>query len=529
MAAEVNTALAEIPKKSVIVVVDEYGNRRLDVCFDDAIEALATWNHPYKIFKKGGSLVKIDQDNVLLGCKIKLIRRGELKKILAEAAVWEKRCQTNHGVHSEYVHPDKDTSDAVFESSSEWYNIPPLVGLTNTPVPRDDGTFNPAPGYDDETGYYYEPNGLEVPAIPEKPTQEDAKAAAKYLLDELFYDFPLKDDSSKANMLAALISPVLRPMSGITPLFVITKPSPGEGAGLLVDIVSLVSGGRSASITDPNGKDAAEWRKILISGLREGAILLNLDNLDINATFDSPVIAGFLTAAIYKDRLLGQSATLEFENTMILFLTGRNVKIGGDIPRRTVLVEMEALDLDKLHNPTLRDFKHSNIISWIKENRGTLVSKIFTMYRAWVLAGRPADKVPQIGKFEKWCDVVGGVLQFAGVNGFLCNRDTIWNEMDSESDEWQEFAAAWYAAAGERKMKAIELQTMIRQHADLIHAMPDAVQKATARGAKSVGRAISSQRDVPLHGGYMIRAKKNNKKVFEYWVEKKEETKKAGF
>ena len=364
-----------------------------------------------------------------------------------------------------------------------------------------------------------------------EPTQEDAVEAANYLLKELFSDFPLKDDASKANMLAALISPILRPISGRSPLFVITKPQPGEGSGLLADLVSLVCNGNVAPKQDANCDDKTELRKTLSSLLRSGTELTVFDNLDQNSKFDSPVIAGFLTSDLYRDRLLGQSKIMDLENTMCTFLTGRNVKLGGDIPRRSVLIEMKAMDRELIQNSSKRNFRHPRIQDWVKKHRGELVAKIFTIYRAWVLAGKPTSGVPLIGSFETWCDVVGGMLQYAGISGFLENRTTVWDEMDTETDEWHDFASAWFLTGQQkydtfkeiketRHLKAKELLGMIESNRTLLESLPsDLDEPYKKRNVRAIGNRVSSQRNVPLNG-YVIRAKIDAKdKIMRYWVE----------
>lgn len=327
--AELNAPPAIVlptPERPLIIVADRYGNMRLDTAFSEAIEALGIWNYPPRIFQKGGSLVVVKKDD-RGRYKIDSISKGYLKELLSEAAYWAiERCTKNGAVVRSSCYPHDSVVSSVMDANAEWVGIPFLKGLTNTPIPRADGTFNASYGYDRETGYYFT-EGLAFPNIPMEPTKEDAKEAARYLLDDLFNDFPFKCEASKANMLAALISPVLRPIAGRSPLFVITKPMPGEGSGLLVDLVSLVLAGNLAPVQDANCDDKNEMRKALISLLRSGTELTNFDNLSQNSKFDSPVMAGFLTSDIYRDRLLGQSRILDLDNTLCTFLTGRNVKL----------------------------------------------------------------------------------------------------------------------------------------------------------------------------------------------------------
>jgi hypothetical protein len=61
------------------------------------------------------------------------------------------------------------------------------------------------------------------------------------------------------------------------------------------------------------------------------------------------------------------------------------------------------------------------------------------LVRAWVIAGKPAPKVKPIGSLEKWTDTAGGILENAGIQGFLSNAGEMYAESDHESTEWEAF------------------------------------------------------------------------------------------
>lgn len=491
-------------------------NMHLDVHVQGGLKALGKWNNPYKIFQIGGSLVGIENDGT--GHKITKIRHKYLKYKLAEAAYW------TDGEKETNVYPHDSIVGAIIETSSEWVNIPFLKGLTNTPIPRLDGSINITSGYDQVTCYYFTP-GLDVPEIPLNPSKEDAIKAARYLDMELFKDFPIKNESSKANLLAALITPVLRPICGITPLFAITKPSPGEGASLIVDIISMVCTGNKAPVRNANLDNNDEWQKVLISILRSGYSIVNFDNLDQNQKFKNPVIASFLTADIFQSRLLGQLTNLTLNNTLCSYLTGRNITLAGDIPRRTVLIELKAIDNELLFDPVKRNFYHPDIIGWIKENRGDLIAAIITMFRAWVIAGKPSANVHLIGSFETWCTMLSGILAYADVKGFLDNRAVIHDQMNTELNEWSAFADALLQnpiLKEKGSISARELYSAIMKDTNLQDTIPSEMEDSIKRcSVKALGMVLKSQMDVPLSNGLVIKATMDKvSKIYKYSVEK---------
>jgi len=75
------------------------------------------------------------------------------------------------------------------------------------------------------------------------------------LLDSLLGDFPFADQASRANALALLLLPFVRPLiDGPTPLHLIEAAKPGTGKGLLADVVHAIATGRPASATAEVGE-----------------------------------------------------------------------------------------------------------------------------------------------------------------------------------------------------------------------------------------------------------------------------------
>ena len=67
---------------------------------------------------------------------------------------------------------------------------------------------------------------------------------------------------------------------------------------------------------------------------------------------------------------------------------------------------------------------------------------ILTLVQAWVAAGRPRGQ--RLGSFEQWAEVIGGILQVVGVEGFLDNLEEYYAAADQEGQDWREFSAAWW-------------------------------------------------------------------------------------
>jgi hypothetical protein len=44
-----------------------------------------------------------------------------------------------------------------------------------------------------------------------------------------------------------------------------------------------------------------------------------------------------------------------------------------------------------------------------------------------------------VGSFEDWSVIVGGILQLAGIDGFLANSDQLYEQADIDSVQWEAF------------------------------------------------------------------------------------------
>src|SRR5204863_8898716 len=112
--------------------------------------------------------------------------------------------------------------------------------------------------------------GFLLPEIPERPSHHDIVRARELILDELLVDFPFVSPSERAHAVALLLLPFVRDLiDGPTPLHLIEKPTPGTGAGLLVDVLTYPFLGRPIAAMTEAG-DEAEWRKRITAKLIEG-------------------------------------------------------------------------------------------------------------------------------------------------------------------------------------------------------------------------------------------------------------------
>jgi hypothetical protein len=169
--------------------------------------------------------------------------------LVTEAADFEMIRQTKDGPEPTRVSPPHDLLDNILALDS-WPGISEIKNIVEIPVLRADGSILFKKGYDSTSRLYLNPIAdLSDVVIPEKLTKQHAEEAAKFILDEILIDFPFEDNASRTNVLGAILSIIAREMiDGGVPLIVLDKPQPGTGAGLLADLISMITTGKTASI-----------------------------------------------------------------------------------------------------------------------------------------------------------------------------------------------------------------------------------------------------------------------------------------
>lgn len=307
---------------------------------------------------------------------------------------------------------------------------PELLGTKNTPYFASDGRLVMDEGYDAGTGLFLDLEGLEVPPVRAVPTDEDVAKANCLFAEDVFGDFPfdgvtnreerlrrIYDESnplpSYPNAVAMTLERFARGLiDGRTPCYTVTKPDPGTGGGLLIEVASFIATGKEASTTAmPTNEE--EMNKTVGSIANSDTEFLWFDNM--NTETDSGVLALAITSPSFKFRLLGTSNLVDAEVTHTWVAVANNFKGSIEILRRLSGIELNA----RVTTPEDRTgFYHSDLKGWVRENRGELVWAALTLIQNWVAKGVKPWEGDLKGSFENWSRVMGGIMRDAGIQGF---------------------------------------------------------------------------------------------------------------
>jgi hypothetical protein len=446
-----------------------------------------------KIFSCDGQLVRVSHDRP--GSSLEKLSKAALRNWLDRRTLW------GDWTRGKFVQtpPPNDVCTAIL-ASKDWPTdiFPPLESLQTTPFLSRAGRLVIRPGYDAETKALLIPLSLEMSSVSSLPTSEEVDDA-KRTLAEPFIDFAFEHPAHQTMAIALLLTFFVRPRLDNVPLFLIEAPTRASGKTLLIRVLSRIALGYEPLISSfPSSR--SELERTITAQLRLGRRLVVFDN--VVEPLGGDVLCALLTAPWWSSRALGRSSMLELRNDAIVVATGNNPAVRGDLVRRTVRIRLNT----HAERPQDRDcdqFVHPNLLQWCQEQRGRIVHAILTLINRWIADGSPPG-ASQLGSFETWTRIVGGILQSAGYPEFFdLVRETTPLDEEDENDHLADFLAEWW----ERFRDTPVLTRDLGKLPALALVFPDLAFKQGASRHKALGRRLVRHLNQVIAGREIISTK----------------------
>jgi hypothetical protein len=318
----------------------------------------------------------------------------------------------------------------------EW-TFPRVAGVITAPTLRPDGTVLDQPGYDQATQLWYAPDSdLRMPVLAPKPSRADALRSL-LLYENLLVNFPFESDVDKSVTLAAAIGTVLRASFDVSPMYLFTAPDMGTGKSYLADVISSIVRGQPCPVIT-NCASNEEMEKRLGALVLAGVPMVSLDNCSTDIGGD--LLCQITERPRVRVRILGKSEAPECDWRGVLFGTGNNVTLLGDMTRRGLVARLDA----RVERPELRSFNFDPV-ERVLADRGAYIVAAMTIARAYIAAGRPAKKgVKPLGSYGGWCGMVRDPLIWLGkddpVQSMEAARqaDPVRNALHTLIDVWRD-------------------------------------------------------------------------------------------
>lgn len=398
-------------------------------------------------------------------------------------------------------------------ASYNWY-CPELEGFAALPYFNKSAVLVRKDGYDNSSKIYLKPAiDLATLNVPSNPTKEQIAESVRLIMEEVYGDFPFNDGAdgdplgrgSRASLLAMLLHPFVRPMvNGPTPIYLVSKPTAGTGATKLIQTALMINSGRDdiEGMTEAQGEE--ECQKKITSAFKAGKTFFWVDN--VHAELKSAAYCNLATSPVWEDRTLGKSELVKYPNKLQFILSGNNPRGTYEIMRRCIPIR-----LDFKGDPREREaseFRHPDLLAYVTENRKTLIEALLTLVTGWIAAGKPEFSGRPLMSFEQWSFIVGGILQNAGVPGFLSNLDLTQKFADEETRAWESIVQDWAnkngVGEGSKGLKAVDVAEMMMTMDDYPNIGVRYPLRDGPEGAKTIAPRVRERLDIKEQSPHKI-------------------------
>lgn len=402
--------------------------------------------------------------------------------------------------------------------SQPGWNFPDLESVARSPVYGRDWRLRTDDGYHPGAKVYVDTGELEI----DKPPPREVDQARDLILNDLLVDFPFANDgsgsasASRAHAVGLGLLPFIRPaIDEPVPLHLISAPVHGTGKGKLVQAIANVAIGQNAPET-PEAEDDAEWRKRITSTLMGSPTFVLLDNL--NQKLDSGSLASALTSRYWSDRRLGATEQVKLRNDAVWVATANNPHLSGEMSRRAVLIRLEP-DVEKPWERPEEEFKHTPLLKWVKANRSKLVRAFLTLVEHWKAEGRPDGSADRFGSYPTWANVVGGILECAGIEGFMENRERLHRSANREVEEWKALVEKWWDRHGRAPVYTKQIRQLCEDENLLLEVRGDGGKRSQSI---KLGKAVNKNAERVFGDYRIISTSDSHRKTNAYQLEKLE-------
>ncbi|MFH0933842.1 MAG: hypothetical protein V1879_01410, partial [Pseudomonadota bacterium] len=456
--------------------------------------------HSRRHYQRGGLIVTVVTDPGTHETRVQDISAPALVRALAGAATWERF----DGRAEDWLRTDPPARHATVLFDSTSYNhLPVLSGLARQPYLRPDGSLMTAAGYDPSSGMFGVFDAREF-AIPDNPTQIEAKAALA-LLQDLLTEFSFPRNTDLAAALSAMLTAAVRPSLAHAPMFHARAHMVGSGKSYLCELITaFATPQRGTPTTFP--ADDEECRKLLLAELLRAPAVIEFDNLTSDLVAHKSLCTA-LTSEHMSGRILGVSKTATVSTRALFLSSGNNVGPVQDMTRRCISIHLDP----GCEVPAARSFTRPELVRDVLLERGRYVAAALTIVRAWIVAGRPKDDCKSMAGYGDWSDLCRQPLLWLGLADAT---ESVFEAMaeDPDRETLDRLLTGWQSAFGRTAAMvrdAIRASAFGDEHAELREVLHDIADERGEINRRRLGWWIRRHAGRIVDGRRFVRASGN--------------------
>jgi hypothetical protein len=328
------------------------------------------------------------------------------------------------------------------------------------------------------------------------------KDAYKILL-ELLEDFPLSK-IDQVHALARLITPYCQAMIGWlkrTPCWLFSAEAPRSGKDFLAKLTPILYEG-IATEDAPLDEDEAEVKRRITASVLAGTRFMHFANCKGKLTSSS--LEGAITADHWSDRIVGTSSVVNMPIEIIFSLSYNK----GDYSGMSEDLRLRSRDihlwkpLGGPDDPNKREFKRVSLHDELRNPkcRRIVVAAIHALVENWRKAGCPPG--PIFSSFPEWANVVGGILQVAGLGDATTSPALVASTSPSASTLAAELTLLMEYLADFHGGKIMDFKEIF----DIVlangPAFPVLSEAGAARAKQPLGRYLAKMHTLSHKAGY---------------------------
>jgi len=416
------------------------------------------------------------------------------------------------------------TAANTFVDTPEWKHVARLRGIARWPLMRPDFSFAAASGYDAATGYFVDIDGRIQAELSTSPVAALSKDEVRRLVDELLADelrdFAFATDEDKAAYLAALLTPLVRPLCDCIPFFIFDAPQVGTGKTTAAQALGTIYTGEPLAANSLSG-DEEERRKAIFSLLLAADAFVLFDN--VKGTIGGPMLAGIATSAKVAGRLLGTNTSETVDAKCMMIFTSNNASVDADLARRSLMVRFDA----GVENTMTRAYAYPDINATLAERRARILRILMTWLASYGAARDKPSGLSAFASYGEWARLVRDPVVWLGFPDFVQRAADEFATADPEQESLAEVLALLVERFGVKKrFSARGVLTAVRADLDEEEApLGESLRGLTNRvgreplTAKALGWAFKNRRD-RIAGGLVLRGARNSDNAMEWWVDR---------
>jgi hypothetical protein len=202
------------------------------------------------------------------------------------------------------------------------------------------------------------------------------------------------------------------------PMHCVSAPLQSCGKTRLVEAIAYAVTGRQPTIVTYDNAD--EFAKHITVLLAKGDSAICIDNVIMS--LNNAKLAALLTQEnTFTNRILGKHQDFTVDNVSVLFATGVNLQLSGDMPTRCLLARIEP----ESDRPEQQKFPF-NQVERAKELFSRAVMATKSLVRAHQLAGYPGSKkLKTASRFPSWDERIRAAIVWAGFADPIITQEAI--------------------------------------------------------------------------------------------------------